>query len=239
MNVLNRVVIILLILAAMILVPLTLVFPEQAESALRYAADVIAANLAWLHRLTPTQQIGGRLILAAVGIAFFMFGLLLLVLEVARLRRGTVRLRDGSGALVMDSVAGHLAYAVDLLPGVLRVRPTVRSAGKSVEASLYVETAAGVNVPAKSSEVQETARRVLEEDLGLQVKGEVQVVINPIPYPQMRGGKPQPAPVMPPIPEEREQPAPLAVHPVELPPEIDVEEPDEDSELIDVRTREG
>lgn len=237
MNILNRVVIILLILAAMILVPLALLFPAEAESALRYAADVIAANLAWMYSLTSTGQIGVRLILAALGIAFFMFGLFLLVLEIVRWRRSTVRLRDGSGALVMDSISGHLAYAVDLLPGVLRVRPTVRSAGKSVEARLYVETAAGVNVPAKSNEIRETAHRVLEEDLGLQVKGEVQVVINPIPHPQARGSKAQRAPVVPSISAELVHSSPPAVRPVELPPTGTEEK--EDSELIDVRTREG
>lgn len=231
MNVFNRIVIILLILAAMILVPLVLVFPEQAEATLRYGADLIAANLDWLRIQTPTAQIGIRLVLAAIGIAFFMFGLILLVLELIRLRRGTVRLRDGSGALVMDSVAGHLAYAVDLLPGVLRVRPTVRSAGKAVDARLYVETASGVNVPAKSTEIQETARRVLEEDLGLEVKGDIQVVINPVPYPQTRGAKQQPVPVVPPIPDERAQPGPVPVRP---PVEIR-DESEGNSELIEVR----
>lgn len=230
MNVFNRVVIILLILVAMILVPLALVFPEQAEYVLRYGADVIAANLTWLRSLTPTAQIGARLILAAIGIAFFMLGLVLLVFELVRLRRGTVRLRDGSGALVMNSVAGQLAYAIDLLPGVLRVRPTVRSSGKAVDARLYVETASGVNVPAKSVEIKETARRVLEEELGLQIKREVQVVINPIPQPRARGGKPEAVPVTPSIPEE---PAPIAVYEPE--PLVDEIEEPEDSEVIEVR----
>ena len=45
MSIFNKVVVVLLLLVAMILVPLILIFPEQAESALRYAADVIQANL--------------------------------------------------------------------------------------------------------------------------------------------------------------------------------------------------
>ena len=41
MNLFNRIVIILLILAAMLIIPLILIFPEQAESGLRYVADII------------------------------------------------------------------------------------------------------------------------------------------------------------------------------------------------------
>ena len=48
MNLFNRIVIILLILVAMLLLPLLLIFPEQAESALRYAAlGVVAAAGGW------------------------------------------------------------------------------------------------------------------------------------------------------------------------------------------------
>jgi len=184
MNVFNRIVIVLLILVAMILIPLALVLPEQAEVALRYAADFVAANLAWLASLTPSAQIGVRLILAAVGLIVFLLGLLFLALEVLRFRRRTVRLRDGSGELLMDGVSGHLAYHIDLLPDVLRVRPKVESKGKSVRTSLYVETAPGINVPAKSAEIKETARRVIEDQLGLELGGEIKVVIRPTPYPR-------------------------------------------------------
>jgi hypothetical protein len=189
MDLLNRIAIILLILLVMIVVPLLLILPEQAEGVLRYGADLIQANLLWMNSLTPTSQIGMRILLGAVGMIVFVIGVLFLVLEVIRFRRHTVRLKDGSGELMMDGVAGHLAYHIDLLPDVLRVRPDVESKGKSVRASIYVETAPEVNVPAKSAEVQETARRVLEEQLGLHVNGEIKVVLKPIPFPR---GRPRP-----------------------------------------------
>jgi len=186
MNIFNRLVIILLILIVMILIPVILIFPERTEYVLQYGAALIQENLDWLNGLSPVAQVGVRLALAAAGMIVFLIGLLLLALEVIRFRRSTVRLRDGSGELMMDGVAGYLVYYVDLLPDVLRVKPTVRSKGRSVQATLYVETAPGVNVLEKSGEVRETARQVLEEQLGLQVNGEIGVIIKPVPHPKVR-----------------------------------------------------
>jgi hypothetical protein len=168
----------------MILIPLILIFPEQAEALLRTVAGIIEANLVWLHGLSQPAQVGVRLLLAAVGMGVFLIGLLFLVLEVIPRGPKTVKLADGSGDLVMDGVSGHLAYYIDALPDVLRVRPSVTRKGKSVRVSLYVETAPDVNVPTKSAEAREEARRVIEEQLGLEVNGEIQVVIRPIAYPR-------------------------------------------------------
>jgi len=204
MNVFNRIIIILLILAAMLILPLVLILPEQAELALRYAADIIHANLVWLNTLTPAAYMGMRALLAGAGLVVFMIGLLFLALEVIRIRRKTVRLRDGSGELMMDGIAGHLAYYIDLLADVLRVKPKVVSKGKSVQVELYVETAPGVNIPAKSAEIRDTARQVVEEELGLQLKGEVKVVIKPVSYPQKRRKTRRPA-----APRAIEKPLPV------------------------------
>jgi len=223
MNLLNRILIILVILAVMVLVPFVLIFPEQAHRALEYMAGVVLANLDWLYSLTPGAQLGVRLGLAAVGMLVFCIGLLLLVLEVIRIRRSTVKLKDGSGELLMNGVAGHLAYHIDLLPEVLRVKPDVKSAGKSVRASLYVETSPGVSVIEKSGEIRQTARQVLEEQLGLQVKGDIKVAIKPVPYPRPRGGRrpvpaaaaPKPVVAAAPAPEPLFAPPETPVSPLE------------------------
>ncbi|MBC8444644.1 MAG: hypothetical protein H8D77_00825 [Chloroflexi bacterium] len=217
MNVLNRIVVIVLILAAMIVIPLGLMFPEQAEYALRYGADVVAANLKWLNSLDQTAQIGVRLLLAAVGMVIFFVGLLFLALEVIRLRRSTVRLRDGSGSLMMDGVSENLAYHIDLLPDVLRVRPKVRSKGKSVRVSLYVETAPGVSVLEKSNEIRAVAHEVIEEQLGLQVDGEVSVVLKPAALPKVRPSDKRPPKKAEP---QLEEPPLATLPPVEPLPEV-------------------
>lgn len=184
MNILNKIVVILLLLAAMVLIPLLLIFPQEAETILRYAADVIKANLDWLSTQSSGAQIGIRLLLALGGLMAFLLGLVLLVFEILPFRRKTVRLQDDSGELMIDSISGHLAYHLDLLPDVLRVRPQITSRGKSVRAILYIETPPDTNVPQKSAEVQEIARQVLEEQLGLQAK-EIKVVVRPVDYPKL------------------------------------------------------
>jgi len=251
MDIFNRIVVILAILVVMIAVPLALTLPEQAHLTLQYTADVVQANLAWLNGLAPSAQLWARIALAAAGLIVFCIALLLLVLEVIRLRKSTVRLKDGSGELVMDGVAGHLTYYVDLLPDVLRVRPTVQSTGGGVRTTLQVETAPGIHVPTKSREVKETARRVLEEQLGLRVKGDIKVVIKPVPYPRARRGRPvmppiEPAPVVPP-PEIEPAPVvpPPPIEPAPAPPpepeaepvaeEALWEETADSSETIDVK----
>jgi hypothetical protein len=184
MNALNKIVVSLLLLAAIVLIPLLMIFPEQAEIALRYGADVIQANLDWLSAQSPGAQIGIRLLLALGGMLAFLVGLVLLVLEIFPFRRKTVRLHDNSGELMIDSINGHLTYHLDLLPDVLRVRPKIRSSGKTVRTTVYIETPPDTNIPQKSAEVQETTRHVLEDQLGLQAK-EIKVVVRPVDYPKL------------------------------------------------------
>ncbi len=229
MRILNKIVVILLLLAAMILVPLILIFPEQAEVALRYVADVIKANLEWLRSLSSAGQIGVRLLLALAGMIVLLLGLLFIILELFQPRRKTVQLKDKSGEVMVDSISGHLTYHLDLLPDVLRVRPVVSSRGKSLRTTLYVETPPDVNVPTKSAEVKETARKVIEDQLGLQTKGDIKVVVRPIAYPKIspaeqkrttRADKPispPRPPVEPMIEEEEKRAEPLYPEREELP----------------------
>jgi hypothetical protein len=216
MSIFNKVVVVLLLLVAMILVPLVLIFPEQAETALRYTADIIQANLEWLNGLSSVAQVWIRLLLAFVGVVVFLIGLLFLVLEVFRFRRKTVQLKDKSGEVMVDSITGHLTYHLDLLPDVLRVRPQVISRGKKVSVTIYVETPPEVNVPEKSAEVKETARRVIEEQLGLETKGEIKVIIRPIAYPKI---------------SPTEQARPTRIEPPAAPPLAPVEPVVEDQEV--------
>jgi hypothetical protein len=229
MSVLNKIVIILILLVVMILVPTVLIFPEQAEFGLRYAADVIQANLEWLQSLSPAAQIAVRLLLAMGGLIVFLIGLLFIILELARGRRKTVRLKNKSGELMVDSIAGHLTYHLDLLPDVLRVRPVVSSSGNSLRATIHVDTPPDVNIPEKSAEVKETARRVIEEQMGLQTKGDIKVIVRPVAYPKLSPAeqdRPTRAdrPIAPPLPpieptieEEESRAEPLYPEKEELP----------------------
>jgi hypothetical protein len=229
MRTLNKIVVILMLLLAMILIPSILIFPEQAEFVLRYAADVIQANLEWLRGLSSAAQVGVRLLLALAGMMVFLIGLLLIILQLFRTRRKTVQLKDKSGELVVDSISEHLSYHLDLLPDVLRVRPSVVSSGKSLRTTIYIETPPDVNVPQKSAEVKETARKVIEDQLGLQTKGEIKVVVRPVSYPKISPTEPKrptrvDKPIAPPLPpmepmieEEEKRAEPLYPEKEELP----------------------
>jgi hypothetical protein len=193
MNVFNRIVTILLILAIMVLTPLVLIFPEQAEFALRGAADVVGANVNWLSALEPAPQIGVRLLLAAAGMLVFLVGLVLIVLQFVRFRRrGTVKLRDGSGELTTNGITAHLAYYIDMLPDVAKVKPVVQGSGKGVRVTLNVETAPGIDILKKSNQIRQTALRVLEEQLGIDVRQEVRVVLKPSSFPKLAAGAQMP-----------------------------------------------
>ena len=210
MNLLNRILIILLVLIMMVVIPVTLIVPEYARYALQYAADIVQANIDWLYSLPPTAYVAVRAVLGGVGVVVFVICLLFLALEVIRIRRKTVRLKDGSGELLMEGIPGHLSYHVDLLADVLRVKPEVVSKGKSVQVSMYVETAREVNIPEKAAEIQETVRQVVEEQLGLRLSGDVKVTIKPVPSPQgLRGTSRSARPTrgrVAPVSREREEP---------------------------------
>jgi hypothetical protein len=240
MNVFNRIVVILLILVLTIVIPLALIFPEQAQATLRTGADIIQANVDWLNAQSAQSELAVRAVLSVAGLFIFLIGLLLLVLEFVRFRRRTVRLRDGSGELTTGGVAEHLGYYIDLLPDVVRVQPAIRSKGKSVSATLLVETAPGINVPEKSGQIRETARYVLEEQLGLQVKDEIRVVIRPSSFPEGKADVRIPPTVAGARAPEQVEPAAAAV-PVasgEQAVEITAEETKEVAEAEEVSTEE-
>lgn len=201
-NLLNRIFVVAFIVLGMLILPLALIFPEQAEFIMRYIAEVFKANLIWLDGLTPAAHLGVRVLLAGFGLAIFVVGLILLVLELISFRRGTARLRDGSGEIMLDGVSEHLAYHIDLLSDIVRVQPKVTGKGSSVQVELYVETGPDVHIPAKTVEIQQTAKQVIVERLGLQLNGDVRVVIRPAPLPKIA---PRPASVT------VESPAPAAV----------------------------
>jgi hypothetical protein len=111
-----------------------------------------------------------------------------------------------------------------------------------VRASLYVETLPGVSVIDKSNEINATARQILEDELGLNVDGDIKVVIKPVPYPKghRRTTRPAPAPAkaepveVTPVPEVASVPevAPVveAPPPPEAPPAEEVETAPESAE---------
>ena len=120
-------------------------------------------------------------------------------------------------------------------PGdILRTRPKVSGKRNGVVVELDVEAAAGINVPEKADGIVETARRVVEEDMGLKLARPPKVNLRVVSYPKMRKYPVRPKEIRPVEPEpEKEMPL---VEPEEHPPvepDVDLPAPPEGFEEIE------
>ncbi|MCL6430716.1 MAG: hypothetical protein K6V36_07615 [Anaerolineae bacterium] len=161
MNILNRVLVIVYLVALIAAVALALVQPDAAIRVLRGAVDGLDA-------FSRTYYYAYE----GAGIALIVLALALLVLELRRPRRRTVRVRQASGGMVeltTESVARGLEYHIAQLAGVRQVRPQVSSSGKAVGVALDLELDPAVDVPSKSEEVLQLAREIVELRLGLRL----------------------------------------------------------------------
>ncbi len=166
MNVLNRVLVVLAVLAAMVVCVAVFVVP----------IPILQAVGAWLQDLTvflegvslPLRLLAGVLF----AVAWVVVCVLFLALELIPRRRKTARLQKIDGGEVevdLRSVEEHVAYAVDQLPGVLRTRSRVSGRKGGVVVEVDVDTAGDVEVPARANRVLELVRQVVEERVGVRL----------------------------------------------------------------------
>jgi len=175
MNLFNRVVTILLFVTLMIAVPILMILPTQIAGLVQQYLDGVSSGLSVFHRA----------VLVMLGIISFIICGLVLYLEFRRPARKMVRLESATGGeveLAVESIAQRLEYRVDQLPDVVRVRPEVKPRRKSVDVELYLETTPDIDVPAKTEEVCQVAREVIEERMGLKLR-KIKVNIKHAPYP--------------------------------------------------------
>lgn len=175
MNVFNRAVTILLFVTLMIVVPVLLILPAQIAGLAQHYLDAVSSGLNLFHRA----------VLVLVGIMVFIICGLVLYLELRRPARKRVRLQSAAGGeveLAVESIAQRLEYRVDQLADVVKVRPEVKPRGKSVDVVLHLETSPDIDVPAKTEEVYQVAREVVEERMGLKL-GKIKVNVKHAPYP--------------------------------------------------------
>ena len=181
MNALNRAVIVVLLLIAMVLCSVLLVGS-------RWVLPLAVQQLSVL-----TEFIEGRAWyeLELVGVALVcVVDLVLLVFMWLELRqpRKSIRVEKAGGdALVtIASISDRLKHEVGQLPNVRHTKPRVSARRKGVVVELDVETATGVNVPKKADQIIETARRVLGEDMGLRLVRPPRVNLRAVSYSRER-----------------------------------------------------
>jgi hypothetical protein len=118
-----------------------------------------------------------------IGLAAFLFlaAILLLVLELNRPALHGLRVqqvKEGQVDITADAITSRLEHDVLQVADVTRVHPHVVATRKGlVDLFLELETTPEVNVPQKTQEVIAVARRVMEEQLGLEL-GKVQVQVD-------------------------------------------------------------
>ena len=180
MNTVNRVWVVLTLLLAIPLCTIVLVFPMPALEAIGLQS---AALLDFVSRLQWYVRVSlGILFAVALDIIF----ILLVVLEVRRSTPKAIRVKKAAGGEVqvsVGSIADRLKYEIDQLSNVLRTKPKVLAKRGGVVLELDVETAAEIDVPAKAEQIVATARRVVEEKMGLKLARPPKVNLRAVPYP--------------------------------------------------------
>jgi len=166
MNVFNRIVVVILLIAGLILLPLFFLFPQQFLSNL---AGAISSFEQYLEGFSPPIRFGSGIALAILS---FVLCLLLLILEFRPSKPGVVRVTKadkGEILLELDSIARRIQQAVAQVPNVVEVKPSVKRSGAGIAIEANIVTTPEVNVPEKSREIMEIVKNLIEEEIGVKL----------------------------------------------------------------------
>lgn len=187
MNAVNRGLVVILLLIAIPLCTILLVVPVPVLEAV---GGQLTALVDFLHSLQWYVRLPlGILFALTLDIIF----ILLVMLEVRRPTPRAIRVEKTTGGEVQISVvsiADRLEYETDQLSSVLRSKAQVSAKRGGVVIALDVETAAGIDVPEKAEQIVETARRVVEEKMGLKLARPPKVNLRAVPYPTTPESRP-------------------------------------------------
>jgi len=175
-EVFNRVVVILILLAAIVVIAIAMVAPWPVVSFLKQFALLLEANLS----LTTW------LIFAPAGIFSIILCILLLWLELRQPRVKAIEIEGISGGkaqVSFDSIASRLEHNLTQLSDVVRATPKISAKEGNVIVRLDLETNPDIEVPAKTEEVCRVAKEIIEEKMGLKL-GEITVNVRHAPYPK-------------------------------------------------------
>jgi hypothetical protein len=182
MNTFNRILVVVGLLAALVACSTVLIVPTAVDGLVRQLA-VLSQRLGTLR---PLVRVGlGVLFALTLDIVL----VLLLVLELRRPQPRAIRVERVAGGEVtisVSSIVDRLRYELDLLPGILRVKPKVRARRGGVVVTLDVQAAAPLDVPQNAEHLVETARAVIEERLGLRLARPPRVELRTVEPPRAR-----------------------------------------------------
>ncbi len=175
-NVINRAVVILLLVALLALGILAGVVPFAVLAWAQGSLAWLQETLSRLQETTPTLFLAGQA--AVVALSSLILGALLwLEIRRAKPRAAPVAVEGAARARVTtDSIAQRLGWHLSRLADVHNVRPTVRASGRRVDIRIEMETSPEIEIPMKTEEVIAVTREVVEERMGLHL-GKVDVHI--------------------------------------------------------------
>lgn len=190
MNAFNRVVVIILLLAIMVISAIFFIVPVPLLGVVIAFLEQLEQTLIGMAGPARVLRVGGGLLLAFV---IWICCAALLWLEVRRPRAKTIKVQKVSGGeakLTTDSIADRLEYNIDQLADVIKVKSTISEGRKGVVVDLELETSPEIEVPMKTEEVQQLTQDIIENRMGLKLDT-VRVVIEHTPYSKSVALQPQ------------------------------------------------
>jgi hypothetical protein len=189
MNTVNRVVVVIVLALAAISCCVLLAGARWVVPAL---ADQLGA-LAQTVENAPWYQV----VLPGVVVAFVIDVVLLLfiILEVRPSKAQFIRVENATGGEVelnANSIVDRLMQEVDVLPGVINVRPKITTTRNGVAVHLKADVSEGSDLPTQGERIADKVREVIEETIGLKMAREPKVSLRTVAYSEAARGK-QPA----------------------------------------------
>lgn len=197
MNIVNRLITVLVLLASILLAGVAIVVPRQASTALQQGLTALERALT-----SPLNYVLWALFWALV----IVVAVLLLWLQIPRGPRNAVRIaqvKGGEATLSTEAIVQRLRQELGQVTQVQELTPKVTPRGSAVNVHLDLLTDPDVDVPSKTYEVLALARETVEKKMGLKA-GKISVQVR-------HGALPaRPARVAPPLMPKVEPPAPPA-----------------------------
>jgi len=178
-NIFNRVIVVLSLLAIMIVSAIFFIVPLPVLQIINPFLQQLEANL----KANQLLQVAGGLVLTLL---IWIICAAILWLEVRRPRAKTIKvlkISGGEAELTVDSIANRLEYNIDQVADIIKVKPTISPGRKGVKVDLELETSPEIEVPMKTEEIQQLTKDIVETRMGLKLDS-VRVLIRHAPYPQ-------------------------------------------------------
>ena len=160
---------ILVVLAVLVLIPACVAVFLAPVPILGGAGRQMQAWAQGIAAQPPLLRIGVGVLFSLAWVVICLF---FLILELRRPSPKTARVEKVGGGEVevsLRSIAERIAYDVDQMPGVLKVRPQVFARRGGVVVEVEVDMAGDFEVPARASEIVEVVRRSVEDRVGVKL----------------------------------------------------------------------